>query len=96
MRPAHADSAPNDGPSAATTSSAGRHWRDDTSALFVAGGIAQLTIAFVSGELPIERAEFVERLARYSLGVITTSRAAPSRDVRSAGSTKAPPRKRSR
>ncbi len=47
---------------------------DYTSALFVAGGIAQLTIAFVSGELPIERDEFVERLARYSLGVITTSR----------------------
>ncbi len=47
---------------------------DYTSALFVAGGIAQLTIAYVSGELPVERTELVERLARYSLGVITTSR----------------------
>ncbi len=67
---------------------------DDTSALFVAGGIAQLTIAFVSGELPIERAEFVERLARYSLGVITTSRDDPFGDVHSDGSTKARQRKR--
>lgn len=47
---------------------------DTTSALFVAGGITQLTIAFVSGDLPVSRDEIVERLARYSLGVITTSR----------------------
>ena len=47
---------------------------DYTSALFVAGGTAQLTIAYVSGELPVERGELVDRLARYSLGVITTSR----------------------
>lgn len=60
---------------------------DTTSALFVAGGIAQLTIAFVSGELPIERAEFVERLAHYSLGVITTSRDNSFGDEPRVGST---------
>jgi hypothetical protein len=47
---------------------------DGPSALFVAGGMAQLTIAYVSGELPIDRTELVERLARYTLGAITTSR----------------------
>ncbi len=52
---------------------------DGPSALFVAGGMAQLTIAFVAGELPVDRHELVERLARYALGVIVMSRDVPKR-----------------
>ncbi len=52
---------------------------DGPSALFVAGGMAQLIIAVVSGELAIDREELVERLARYTLGVITASRDRPKR-----------------
>jgi AcrR family transcriptional regulator len=50
---------------------------DATSALFTVGGMAQLVIAFVSGELPIDYDGLVERLARYTLGVVTMSRDVP-------------------
>lgn len=48
---------------------------DYPTALFVAGGLAQLTIAYVSGEIPLDRPEIVDRMARYALGVITAARA---------------------
>jgi len=66
---------------------------DAASALFVAGGMAQLTIAFVAGELAIERDELVERLARYALGVITMSREVPVRSPRVSRSATSPARR---
>lgn len=50
-----------------------------TSALFTVGGMAQLVIAFVSGELPIDYDGLVEGLARYTLWVVTMSRDVPQR-----------------
>jgi hypothetical protein len=55
--------------------------------------MAQLTIAFVAGELPIDRDELVERLARYALGVITMSREVPVRAPRVSRSATAPARR---
>ena len=46
---------------------------DHASALFVAGGQVQLTIAYVSGELDISRTELVDRLARLTLGAISAT-----------------------
>ena len=70
---------------------------DNASALFVAGGIAQLTVAHVSGELAVDRAEIVERLARYSLGVITATRSMTApKGRRGAPNAPASARRRSR
>lgn len=44
---------------------------DETRVLFAAGGLVNLVMAFVSGELAISRAELVDSLARLTLGVIS-------------------------
>ena len=43
------------------------------SALFTAGGLVQLTIAYISGDLEIDRSELVEQLARLTYGAVTTA-----------------------
>lgn len=45
---------------------------DSASALFVAGGTVQLTLAYISGELDIVRDELVDQLARLTLGALRT------------------------
>ncbi len=44
---------------------------NEASTLYAAGGLVNLVMAFVSGELDIPRAELVDSLARFTLGVIT-------------------------
>ncbi|WP_196054831.1 TetR/AcrR family transcriptional regulator [Nocardia aurantiaca] len=46
---------------------------DRTSALFIAGGLVQLCIAYLSGDLQVSRAELVEKIARLTYGAISTA-----------------------
>ncbi|MGA4791358.1 TetR/AcrR family transcriptional regulator [Nocardia sp. AB354] len=48
---------------------------DHASALYIAGGLVQLAIAHISGDLQIGRPELVERLARLTYGALTASAA---------------------
>ena len=46
---------------------------DHTSALFIAGGIVEVTLAHVTGELTLDREALVKRLAPMSFGAIKAS-----------------------
>jgi len=48
---------------------------DKATALFIAGGIVEVALAHVAGDLSVARKELIERMARITLGAINGSRA---------------------